>query len=91
MEFSEIESMIMEGLAVTTILAGIPLCASLLVGLLLSVLQAATQIQEQTLTFVPKLAAVALILWLLGAWMTNEMVDFSTSLLNQMAHLARAG
>jgi flagellar biosynthetic protein FliQ len=46
------------------------------VGLIISVFQAATQIHEQTLTFVPKLIAIAVILVLLGSWMMESMSDF---------------
>lgn len=56
------------------------LAASLVVGLGLGVLQAVTQVQEQTLTFVPKLVAVAAVLALLGGWMTGELVRFTTEL-----------
>ena len=54
---------------------------ALVVGLLISLVQATTQIQEQTLTFVPKLAAVVLSLVLLGSWMLMEMVRFTEYLL----------
>lgn len=56
------------------------LVASLAVGLGLGVLQAVTQVQEQTLTFVPKLVAVAAVLAVLGGWMTGELVRFTTEL-----------
>lgn len=56
------------------------LVASLVVGLGLGVLQAVTQVQEQTLTFVPKLVAVAAVLALMGGWMTGELVRFTTEL-----------
>ena len=54
---------------------------ALVVGLLISLVQATTQIQEQTLTFVPKLAAVVLSLVFLGSWMLMEMVRFTEYLL----------
>ncbi len=51
------------------------LLVSIIVGLIISIFQAATSINEQTLTFVPKLIAIALILILFGGWMMQQMVD----------------
>ena len=52
------------------------LVISMGVGLIISVFQAATQIHEQTLTFVPKLVAIAIILIFCGSWMMTSMSDF---------------
>ena len=51
------------------------LLVSIVVGLVISIFQAATSINEQTMTFVPKLIAIALILILFGGWMMQQMVD----------------
>lgn len=56
------------------------LLVSLVVGLIISIFQTATSIQEQTLTFVPKILAVFLALMLLGHWMLNEMSGFMSDL-----------
>lgn len=56
------------------------LLVSLVVGLLVSIFQTVTSIQEQTLTFVPKIICVFLALMLFGHWMMNSMVEFMTSL-----------
>lgn len=56
------------------------LLVSLVVGLIISVFQTITSIQEQTLTFVPKVLAIFLTLMLLGHWMMNNMVDFTEKL-----------
>ena len=61
------------------------LLISLAVGLIVSVFQTVTSIQEQTLTFVPKIIAVFLTLMLLGGWMLNKMVDFMTKLWNNFS------
>lgn len=53
------------------------LLAALVVGLLVSVLQVVTQIQEMTLTFVPKLIAVVVICVMLGSWMLSVMVELA--------------
>lgn len=52
------------------------LLISIVIGLVIAIFQAATQIHEQTLTFVPKLFATAIILIILGPWMTEVMSDF---------------
>ena len=53
------------------------LLATLVVGLLISILQVVTQVQEMTLTFVPKLITVGLVCLLLGSWMLSVMVEFA--------------
>ena len=63
------------------------LIASILIGLVISIFQAATQIHEQTLTFVPKIIAIALILIITGSWMLTNMTEFFTYLINLMAGL----
>ncbi len=60
------------------------LITSLLIGLTISVFQAATQIHEQTLTFVPKLIVTAILLVVLGPWMTEVMSDFIYYIFNLM-------
>lgn len=56
------------------------LLVSLIIGLIVSIFQTVTSIQEQTLTFVPKIIGVFLALMLLGGWMLNNMSDFMTEL-----------
>lgn len=56
----------------------------LAVGLLVSLFQATTQIQEQTLAFVPKIAAVIVSLLIFGPWMLATLTDFSQSILGQL-------
>ena len=56
------------------------LIVSLVVGLIVSIFQTVTSIQEQTLTFVPKLIGIFLTLMILGGWMMNNMVEFATGL-----------
>lgn len=52
------------------------LLVSLILGLVIAIFQAATQIHEQTLTFVPKILAVALLLVVIGNWMMTSLTDF---------------
>jgi flagellar biosynthetic protein FliQ len=61
-------------------IAGPLLLAALVVGLLISVFQAVTQIQEQSLSLIPKIAAVAVVIVLLGPWMLGQMVSYTTAL-----------
>ena len=56
------------------------LLVSLCVGLLVSIFQTVTSIQEQTLTFVPKILAIFLTLIVMGHWIMNNMVEFMTNL-----------
>ena len=58
---------------------------ALVVGLLVSIFQATTQIQEQTLAFVPKIVAVFLTIVFFGAWMLNFVVDFTQNLLGNLS------
>lgn len=58
------------------------LLVSMIVGLVISLFQTLTSIQEQTLTFVPKLIAILLTLMLLGAWMLNQIIGFMGNLWN---------
>ena len=58
----------------------VPLLVSLVIGLLVSIFQTATSIQEQTLTFVPKIIGLFLTIALIGGWMMTKMVDFTTDL-----------
>ena len=61
------------------------LATALFVGLLVSVFQALTQIQEQTLTFVPKLLGVALVIALMGNWMLGEVVSYTKFCFSRVA------
>lgn len=68
---------IMQAAMVVALKVGTPiLLTSIVIGLVIAVFQAATQIHEQTLTFVPKLFATAIILIILGPWMIEVMSDF---------------
>ncbi len=70
----------------TIIITSAPvLLVSLVVGLVVSIFQTVTSIQEQTLTFVPKIIAVFLAMMLLGSWMLNKMTGFMTDLWSNFA------
>jgi len=62
------------------------LLTSLVIGLIVSILQTITSIQEQTLTFVPKLVAVFVVLILAGSWILNSLKDFMVELFSNFGY-----
>ena len=74
-------------LEVTTALGGVVLIPALLVGLLVAMFQAATQINEMTLSFIPKLLIVALVFMLAGPWMLRVIMTFSINLIESIPEL----
>lgn len=77
-------SIVKEALFTSMLVGGPILILSLVVGLLVSIFQATTQIQEQTLTFVPKLIVIALTLAVGGNWMLHEIMKFTTKIMNMI-------
>lgn len=75
-------SITQQALYLTLILTAPPVAAAMIVGLMVSLVQATTQIQEQTLTFVPKLVAVIITLALVGPWTMFQLVSFAKSLMD---------
>ncbi len=70
----------------TVLLAAAPmLLAAMLVGLLISIFQAATQINEQTMTFIPKIVAVFVTMLIFGPWLMDLLITFTTEILTQLA------
>jgi len=79
---------IMQQAIMTAIMLAAPLLlVSMAIGLLIAIIQAATQIHEQTITFVPKLLLLALMLLVAGPWMLRTMMDFITRVFEVMATL----
>lgn len=76
-----------DGIILATKLAAPILLVTLFIGLGVGLIQSATQIQEQTLTFVPKLAGVALVLLLAGHWMLAEVQGFTRNLFDMIPSL----
>ena len=74
-------------LEATTVLGAAILIPALLVGLVVAMFQAATQINEMTLTFIPKLAVVGLVLMLAGHWMLEVLMTFSQNLIESIPEL----
>jgi flagellar biosynthetic protein FliQ len=70
-------------------LAGPVLLAGLVAGLAVSIVQAVIQVQELTLTFIPKMLAIMVVLAVLGHWMLGQLVGFTTTLLLNLGTYAR--
>ncbi|MBZ0071785.1 MAG: flagellar biosynthesis protein FliQ [Thiohalobacteraceae bacterium] len=71
-------------LEVTALLAGPLLISSLIVGLIIAMFQAATQINEMTLTFIPKLITIAVVLLVAGPWLLQTLVTFTIRLIQSI-------
>jgi len=69
-----------QGFFLIVVMVGAVMVPSLIVGLMVSVFQAATQINEQTLTFLPRLIVTILVIIYLGPWLLQKLVDFTTQL-----------
>jgi len=74
-----------QALRVTLLVAGPMLLAGMLVGLLISIVQAATQINEMTMTFVPKIVVVMLVMVLTLPWMIAQMTAFTRGIFARIA------
>mgnify|MGYP001097122630 FL=1 len=78
-----------DALTVSLMLAAPIMGVGLVIGLGVSIFQALTQIHEMTLTFVPKLIGVSLVLVVLGSWMLQNLLQFTTRTLGGLAPMAR--
>ncbi|XYY60483.1 flagellar biosynthesis protein FliQ [Bacillus velezensis] len=81
-------SMAEKAVYVTLMISGPSLAIALIVGLLVSIFQATTQIQEQTLAFIPKIVAVMLGLIFFGPWMLSTILSFTTDLFSHLNRFA---
>lgn len=89
MSSGQVVELLQQALITTAVVGGPILVVTLAVGLIVSVVQAATQINESTLTFLPKVIVVAGLLWLGGAWMLSEIVNFTRMVIEAMPGVAR--
>ncbi|MDR2662752.1 MAG: flagellar biosynthesis protein FliQ [Treponema sp.] len=89
MTLGAMTSLLREGIWMVLSLASPMLFTALVVGLVVAILQATTSIQEQTLTFVPKVIAILLILGLLGGWMFSSLRDYTVRLFERIPDMAR--
>ena len=84
MDTEAIIRILREGLLLVLLISGGPMLASLVVVLVVSILQATTQIQEQTLSYVPKLIAVFATIGVLGPWMLLQALQFARTIFNSI-------
>lgn len=82
---SQVVQLAYQGLLLILILSAPPILISLFFGILVAIFQAATQIQEQTLSFTIKLVAVTLTLMLLGGWLGAQIMSFSLNIFTNFA------
>jgi len=85
MSIDAITRVLREGLLLILLLSAGPMLASMLVGFIVSVFQATTQIQQQTLSYVPKLAAVFVTLAIMGPWILAQTVKFTVVIFDSIA------
>ena len=85
MEISDVITIGREALIVTIMIAGPLLGGILLVGVVIGILQAATSIQEMTLSFIPKLIVVVAVLFVLGGWQILTLVEYLQTLLANLS------
>jgi len=74
---------------ITLQMAAPPLLAAVVAGLVVSVIQAATQINEQTLSFIPKVLLMTLAMAICGPWMMHTMMDFVSKLFTEIPNIIR--
>ena len=88
MTIGDITALLRGGIFQVLLLSAPMLVTALVVGLVVAILQATTSIQEQTLTFVPKVAAILLVLAFLGGWMFTRLAEYTTQLFRMIPDMA---
>ncbi|MCL2832233.1 MAG: flagellar biosynthesis protein FliQ [Treponema sp.] len=89
MSIGDVTTILRGGILEVLTLAAPLLLSALVVGLVVAILQATTSIQEQTLTFVPKVFAILLVLAFLGSWMFSSLRDYTIQLFQQIPNMAK--
>jgi flagellar biosynthesis protein FliQ len=80
-------SLAQNAITITLLLAAPVLLVSLVIGSLVSMVQAATQINEVTLTFIPKVIGIVLVIIILGSWMLQQLLTFTSNLFTSLPNL----
>lgn len=88
MSIGDVSGIMVSAILQILILSGPILLVALVVGLVIAILQAVTSIQEQTLTFVPKIAAIMLVLALLAGWMFATLGEYTKDLFSLIPGMA---
>lgn len=89
MSIGQIVSLMRGGVIQILLLIAPPLGVALLIGLIVAIFQAVTSIQEQTLTFLPKLIGILLVISLLSGWMFSDLRNYTISLFQMIPQIAR--
>jgi flagellar biosynthetic protein FliQ len=89
MSLEAVGALLQRGVLQVLLIASPLLLSALLVGLIVAILQSATSIQEQTLTFVPKIFTILIILALLGGWMFRSLREYTLELFQRIPDMAR--
>ena len=89
MSIGEVTTLLRQGVLQILIVASPLLISALIVGLVIAILQATTSIQEQTLTFVPKIFAILIVLAILGGWMMSSLRDYTVQLFQHISIMTR--
>ena len=82
-------SLASEAIKTTILLSGPLLAAAMIVGILVSILQAVTQINESTLTFIPKMVAILVVLAVMAPWMLETLQQYATNILGNAGEWVR--
>lgn len=88
MSIGEITSLMRDGITEVLLLIAPPLILALIIGLVVAILQAITSIQEQTLTFLPKLVVILLVIAFLGGFMFSHLGNYTVDLFKLIPKLA---
>ena len=89
MEYSEIVKLAVDALLLMLLLSLPPVLLATVIGLIVSLMQALTQIQEQNLPFAIKLIAVVIVMVLLGPWMSEQLLAFTAEVYGRLAPLSK--
>ncbi len=89
MQPAEVVALAQNAIMVTLLLSAPLLIVGMVVGIIIALFQATTQIQEMTLTFVPKIFAVMVTLLFSASWMMIKLMDYTTDLFNSLPNLIR--
>jgi flagellar biosynthetic protein FliQ len=89
MSIGEITAILRQGVLQVLLTASPFLISALVVGLTVAILQATMSVQEQTLTFVPKMLVILLVLALFGGWMFSSLEQFTTELFRRIPDMVR--
>ena len=89
MSIGDVTNLLRQGVVQVLMLASPMLISALVIGLVIAILQATMSVQEQTLTFVPKMLVILLVLALLGGWMFTSLGQYTTELFRRIPQMAR--